>query len=214
MSNPSPQLTAHRREWVKLVGKRRLSAFELAMTDPDLISLKQEIIKLDLRIADLEERARKGESRGVWHHVGNFARAFQEEVQKEKPDVDKLRDLGQRLEACANQGEQEWETWDEVTKLIALRAKLSDTERKFEELRNYKVPATEVVRLLDDLHGAIEAIVEDRAIRYQIFNEVRLRCNGEANARAKTPVELPLAYLANPPADEGDADEQPEAVEV
>ena len=216
MSNPSPEQSKFRREWAKLVGKRRLDAFERALTDPDLVSLKQELVKIDLRIADLEERARKGESRGAWHHVKKFAEAFDAELNAPAgplPDLDKLRDLTARLAATADQGEQDWETWDEVIKLIELRRRVSDTERKFEELRNYKVPATEVLRLLDDLHAAVEAVITDRQIRYEIFNEVRLRANGET-ARAKVPITLPAAYLEKPPADEGDADYESPAVEA
>lgn len=215
MSNPSPELTKYRREWAKLVGKRRLSAFELALTDPDLVSLKQELVKIDLRIADLEERARKGESRGSWDHIKNFAKAFTDELNNTAnplPDLDKLRGFAEQLAQCAQQGEQDWQTWDEVIKLIEMRRRLSDTERKFEELRNYKVPATEVLRLLDDLHAAVEAIVADRQTRFEIFNEVRLRANGE-HTRAKVPITLPVAYLANPAPIEGDADVESETVE-
>ena len=180
------------------------------------MSLKQELVKIDLRITDLEERARKGESRGAWEHVKNFAKALDEELNASAnalPDLDKMRDPTARLAQCADQGEQEWETWDEVVKLIEMRRKLSDTERKFEELRNYKVPATEVLRLLDDLHAAVEAIVTDRQTRYAIFNEVRIRANGET-ARSKVPVNLPVAYLAHPAPDEGGADGEAEAVEA
>jgi hypothetical protein len=214
MSNPSPSELKFRREWAKLVGKRRLDAFERALTDPDLVSLKQELIKVDLRIADLEERAAEGESREGWEGVVSLAKLIDSElnINGALPDLDKLRDYAARLRGITEQGEQDWRTWDEVTKLIELRRKLSDTERKFEELRNYKVPATEVLRLLDDLHAAIEAVVSDRQTRFSIFHEVRLRANGESSARARVPVALPTAYLASASPD-AVADAESEAME-
>lgn len=204
MTNPSPTELRQQRAWVKAIGKRRLTAFEEALADPDLISLKQELVKIDLRIADLEERARKGESRGSWEHVANFAKAFGKALDEPLPDLGKLRDLTARLDACATQGEQDWATWDEVIKLIEVRRKLSATEQKYEEMRNYKMPYTEVIRLLDDLHGAIFAVVQDRLLRFQILDLVRKRCNGDApNAKPRIPFELPTAYmLATPPIDE------------
>lgn len=211
------QTERYRREWARLIGKRRLDAFERALCDPDLVSMKQELAKLDLRITELEERAQKGESRGAWSHVKNFAREIQTCLVGDDPktwEADKVKDLTARLEACANQGLDDFALWDEVKDLIERRRKISDTERKYEEFHKLLIPAAEIARMFDDLHAAIEAILPDRETQRALFHEVRVRLNADRrSAAAVIPLQLPSAFLEATATGPGAPDDGPDAVD-
>jgi hypothetical protein len=202
------------REWTKFVGKRRLTAFERALSDPELISLKQEIAKLDLRIADLEERAHKGESRGAWHHVKVFARELNKALTNDPVNVDKALELSAGLDQCAQQGLDDFKLWDEIERLIELRRKMVDTERKYEEFNKLLIPASALARLFDDLLYAIEAVIPERTTQRALLHEVRVRLDGEQRrATALVPIELPAAYVEAHPSTHETTDDQTDAVE-
>lgn len=210
------QIEKYRREWARLFARRRLDAFERALLDPELVSMKQELVKLDMRISDLEERAKKGESRGAWHHVKAFAKEILRTCGSETdlPDLDKMRDLATRLEACAHQGLDDFAVWDELKELIELRRKISDTERKYEELHKLLIPAAELGRMFDDLHAAIEQHVLDRVLQRAIFNEVRMRLNGDRKSGSLIPAQLPAAFVAADAPTHTDAGDDPVSVET
>lgn len=200
---PSTEVHEHaaryRREWAKFIGKRRLDAFERALADPELISMKQELVKIDLRIADLEERAKKGESRGAWTHVAAFARDITRLTDGEPKDwdADKLRERLYGLTQCAEQGLDDFKLWDEVKELIEIRRRISATERKYEEMHKLLIPVTQLALLFDDLFNAIEAVIPERSLQRALLHEVRVRLNAEhRNQGAITPVTLPAAYNA------------------
>jgi hypothetical protein len=192
------QTERYQRAWVAQIGKRRLTQFERALTDPELVSMKQELVKLDLRIADLEERAKKGESRGAWTHVAAFVKELTKLCAGEDAkdwDAQKIHERLYGLSECAEQGLDDFKLWDEVERLIELRRKISDTERKYEEFHKLLMPVTLLSRLFDDLHAAIEAVLPERSLQRALLQEVRVRLNGDRrNAAALVPIELPAAY--------------------
>lgn len=198
-----PRRGHYEREWVRAIGRRRLTAFERALSDPDLVSLRQELVKVDLRIAELHARARRGESKEGWRAVHAQALEIDAALADSEPDVDKAREHAARLLAAAQGSFADESLWDEVKALIELRRKLSDTERKYEELHKLLIPHTQMVRVFDELHGAIESTIEDRGLQLRLIHELRRRLDGEAR-RAEAPLSLPPAYAA------GDAPPDPE----
>ena len=202
-----PRKGHYERAWVKAIGRRRLTAFERAVSDPDLVSMRQELAKLDLRIADLEERAKRGESVGAWQRLRALATELELRAMEESPDREKVGDLAARIAALSREALDEVSLWDELKQLIELRRRISDTERKYEELHKLLIPHSQLVRMFDELHGAIEAVIEDRPTQLKLIYELRHRLNGEQRPSSgrTTPIALPAAYTdaPPPPADEG-----------
>jgi hypothetical protein len=200
---PSPQA---RRDWTTILGRRRLTQFERALMDPDLVSLRQELVKLDLRIAEIEERGRRGESDKAWNLVNKLANRINDTLAGEtlgEKQIERLRDYAQQLSTVAQEGVGDYAMWKEITDLMELRRKTADTERKYEELHKVLIPATQLTVLFDELYGAIEEVVPDRGMQLKLLMEVRGRLNGEVRARrAAIPIVLPEAYLATGTPDE------------
>lgn len=194
----TPQESKYERAWTRLIGKRLLSAFEKAILDPKLISLRQEIALIDLRITELKERQKKGETLARWQYVNNFAAELEKQATAlDGPELKaKMQELAHRLAAVARAGEADYDTWDHVKDLIERRRRLVSTERKYEEMEKLLVPVSQLVLLFNYLHEAILAVIPERSIQRQLLLEVRTRCNGDPHdKKALIPVELPSSYL-------------------
>lgn len=188
------------RAWVKFIGKRRLSQFERALTDPDLISLKQEIIKLDLRIAELEERFEDGE---VSRPTGDQMKSLIEDalVALDGDDLDAARTALTRAQAQLERAQERDHIWDQVLDVMERRRRFADTERKYEELMKVWIPATQLTRLFDDLHAAVEAALPSREDQLKVLYEVRSRLNGDRRGKTDLiPLKLPGSFLVAPAA--------------
>lgn len=200
---PSPADAKYRREWSKILGRRRLDAFERAIADPDLVSLKQELALIDLRADDVRRQAVVGASEQAWQEVKLMARTLTELLEQpdEKVELAKLREVVVGLAQTVERGLDEWRVWDELKDLIERRRRLADTERKYEEMKHLLVPVAELALLFDDLHAAIEAVIVLPELRRALLHELRVRINDDPDSRnALRSVRLPASYLVELPA--------------
>lgn len=211
--------TTFERAWVKQIGRRRLSDFQRALLDPQLVSMRQELAKIDGRIADLERRAQEGESLVGWSTVQGLV---QDLGLLEIGDLDedtrtaRRRELLEKLERATTAGVNDYRLWEEVKDLLELRRKIADTERKYEELHQLLIPYAQMVLLFDHLKQAIEYVLPDRAVQRALLHEVYVRCNGDArDVRQLTPLALPQSFAASAaaPGDDDAAEPEPLADE-
>lgn len=206
------QREKYERAWVKALARRPLTAFERALQDPQLVSLRQELALVDDRVAELHQRAATGEAPVRWRRAQEVAHRLArllDEVPIDRARVDHARD---ELLALADEAAAERAAWDETTTLIELRRRLADTERKYEEQQQLLVPVGQLLFLFDNLHHAIEAVIPDRALQVTLLRLVREKCNRDFAPRGQPPVTLalPEAYVAagaaaEPAAGEGGA---------
>lgn len=205
----------YERAWVKMIGRRYLTAFEKAVLDPKLVSMRQELALLDSRIAELKEREQRGESRGQWEkvlrltaHLGRIVEK-QADARDEPPDLTAIQNATGELFELARATVSDYEIWDEIKDLIERRRRIASSERKYEEMEQKLIPITHLVLMFDKLREAIDAVIPDRGMQLQLIQEVRVRCNGEPNdPKSRIPLVLPTSYLALHSADEvfaGDA---------
>jgi len=192
------------RAYARHVGTRELSHVEKALADPDLVSLRVELVKVDNRALELEER----------HKRSTLDLPTAEIIQAKISDVQtRLEALADRLkdtEALAgvngvlnsmaealDRVEADHVLWSELKQLIELRRRLSDTERKYEELHKYLIPASRLSLVFDRLLGAVQAVLPDPAIQRALLVELRRRMNQSTpgDPRERVPVELPASYL-------------------
>ena len=188
--------TTHRRAWTKVLTRRRLSEFERAILDPELTSLRQELVKVDLRIAELEERARKGETKDSWARTCAAVDRLREATDGAEPvpDLEKIRALVGELTTLCSGGLNDRELWSEIGPLMERRRRLTATELKREELMKVSIPMAKVVLFFDQLHGVIESVLTDRETQLRLLHALRLRFNEENDVRSAVPLRLPAAY--------------------
>ncbi len=200
MAPSAATIAKYERAWTRHVGRRKLAAFERGISDPELVSMRQELVKLDLRIDELEERAKQHESRGSWARVKQLTGDLDRELEKETPDLNRIKDTRRELVEVTTGRLGDYSLWDDITALIEQRRRISDTERKFEELHQLLIPAARLSLLFDDLHHAIETVIPDRGIQLQLLQELRVRLNGDPRApRQLLPASvLPTAYDVHP----------------
>jgi hypothetical protein len=198
---PSPK---DRRAWAQLLTKRRLAAFERALLDPELVSMRQELVKIDQRIAELEA----AQDAGMPDHQGwqDLEAGLNQAVfllKDDPPNAAGALAALERAQAVAAQGARDVATWEMIVLLLEQRRKIADTERKYEELYKLLIPAANLTLMFDDLHAAIEHVIQDRAIQLKLLGELRARLNGDPRARKDSiPIVLPEAYLGAGTADE------------
>ena len=146
----------YERAWVKTIGRRHLSAFERALLDPDLVSLRQELALLDTRVSDLHRRFKAGESHERWLRAEHLLRELTAELAGEELNRARVAQLRVSLAELTHAARDEHAVWAATFELIELRRKLADTERKYEEQKHLLIPVTELLLLFDNLHHAIE----------------------------------------------------------
>jgi len=191
-----------RRGWTRVLSKRRLTEFEEALLDPELTSLRQELVKIDLRIHELEERHKaSGETRDGWRRVGVVADKLKDSLMVDDDkdvDLEKLRTLVSELGERVNRGLDDYALWDDLTPLIDRRRRLTQTELEREKLLQVSIPMAQLIILFNDLQGAIESVLPTRELQLKLLQELRLRFNreGQNDPRAGKVLRLPAAFDA------------------
>lgn len=183
--------TTQRRSWTRFLGRRRLTELERALTDPELVSLRQELAVVDMRIAELRERTASGEGRRAWGRLRRRLEVLQIHIGEAK--WDRVQETATEMKRIIEDGATDYERWQEIESLLELRRKLADTERKYEELHQLAIPAAQLGRLFDDLLRAVETIIPDRGLQRRLLAEV-LRMSEADRAASHQSILLPAAF--------------------
>ena len=197
------ELSRYDREWMKSVGKRRLSAIERALSDPELVSLRCELVKIDMRIADLDERSKDGESRAGWRKLNALLLTLLDKINTaaipDEASEKAIRDTQREMASIVSGALDEFSHWEELKDLIERRRRLAATEQNWEKLQKVLIPASRLTLFFDNFHEAIYAVINDEHVRLQLLNELRVRLNGDSRKyKQAVPIELPPAYVPTP----------------
>lgn len=180
----------HERAWRAHIGRRHLTALERALSDPKLTSLRQEIARIDLRLAELEQRKAEGECRGAWRRTGSIALQLTKEHARPEPDNELITTLLTELTELTVAGANDYQTWAHIEAAIEQRRRLVDTERKYEELNQYLVPVTRLNLIFAELYATVAATLVDAELRRTFVNELRTRLDGTILGVDRRPVAL------------------------
>lgn len=183
-----------KRGWTPFIGARRLEEFELALLDPELISLRHELARIDARLTDLDERRQLGEPYDRWlefkTHLKKLQPMLDDPILKDdfKASIRAMCDI-------AEEGISDQQHWDKsVAPLIRLRRQVAETERMYEDSRKYFVPIGALAQMFDALHAAIEFVVPERATQLALLYEVRHRLEGYRTKPNKEVLQLPTEF--------------------
>ncbi len=128
--------------------------FKLALDDPELTSLRDEIALCDVRVGSLIERIKEGTSGRLWSKIREHARkALIAGASKGKAAelMQHVAELGRLVEdGCAEQS-----LWDDLFRVVARRKSLCDSERRRQVEQHFLISVARVQILIDALIGAV-----------------------------------------------------------
>jgi len=144
------------------------AAYEAAMADPNLGSLREQIALCEARIEELLERL-TGESKS--HHWQLAGRLIGECQNGTAPNRAKAL---ARLQAVIEAGARDEGTWAQLGEQMELRRKLTDTEGKNLERLHQTLTAEQAMALMSRLVVVIKRHVTDRGALAEISREMRV----------------------------------------
>lgn len=133
-----------------------LKRYQNALGDRDLLVLRDEIAVSEVRIQELLQRVRTGESGQAWRD----ARDALQDLKGAGGDPDKVRDALLALEKAVGRGSGDYLAWAEVREVTEQRRRLAESERRrLVELQNV-LTAEQAGVLVMALHQAVLDILD------------------------------------------------------
>lgn len=155
----------------KALPRDMLEKYTEARTDPELLSLRDELALTDTRLAHLLENLDTGVQAQAWREMHALWRQFLRAQQAKDTGTMRLvlNRLGERIEASA----QEENTWREINECVERRRKLVETEQRrlvnMSQVLTYERAAV----LFGYITGVIQRHVTDRDTLAAISAEFR-----------------------------------------
>lgn len=153
---------------VKHLPNRLLDKFEEFLTDPEYVSMREEVALVDTRIAERLEMLSSSDTEAAWVKVRQVAIILDgDNISAE--DIVKCRaSLARAFEAVADN-----EVWTEVLELIERRRRLADTERRRIVDAQQMLTIQEANVLVATLMNIVMKHVKDPEIRRAIADEMK-----------------------------------------
>lgn len=145
-----------------------------ALLDPDLTSLAQEIALVIARIQELKAQLARGESESAWEAVASeFTNTSYDLATLNLPPDHPVVTGFARMHALLERHAAEQRVWADIQGLLELQRRLSDTERKREEMLQGNLSAKEAFRVFTELAEAMRRIVRNEAERLALATYMR-----------------------------------------
>lgn len=151
----SPTLKTGR--YSKHLPARLMGRYEEAVSDSELLALREDIALLDARLADLLSRVDSGEARVLWQAVEDAWKAY-----RRKRGGPQERDAFVALDQAISDGVNDYEAWGEIHAVIEQRRKLTESERKRLIEMRQMVTAEQAMLFVSALQDSIRRHVTDR----------------------------------------------------
>lgn len=133
---------------------------ENAWRDPELASLRDDIVATDARINDLVSRVDSGESGRIWRDLKN---AFGEYRKAHRlGDEEKASYWWYEIDDLITNGVQDYDAWDEVVRMQEHKAKLVAQETKRLVQNGSMISAENALAIFGRLMNEIKMNVTDR----------------------------------------------------
>jgi hypothetical protein len=156
----------------KFLPSRMAADFNVAMGDPELVSLRKEIATVDARIIDVLKRVDTGEAGVIWQAAqAAMARFDREWVKKDGAGMEAaLADMRRLM----TQGASDWAAWRVVVgELIESKRRLVDTEQRRLTLANESLTADRAMMLLAVVVQILQKHITDRQVLGAIAADIQ-----------------------------------------
>lgn len=153
----SPVGIAHPRyvhgRYSRVMPQRLQERYELAASDPQLLSVTEEIRVIDARIGDLLQRVDGGEAGEHWQGLRRTLDYLAPAIAAK--DANRVAGLLSELDQIATAGNADYSAWQEVFDAIEARRRLVETERRRMAELDQNIPAERAFMMI----GAILEII-------------------------------------------------------
>lgn len=151
--------TKHLR-YSKHLPKRLVQRYEEAVSDDELLALRDDIALLDSRVADLLSRVDKGEAGKLWTEAKS---AFSDlKAAMKSADSGALLKAVDSLDGTLGRGLSDYAAWNEIHSLLDQRRRLVESERKRLVEMQQMVTSEQAVMLVSVLLDSVRRNVTDR----------------------------------------------------
>lgn len=149
-----PQTTSGRHS--KYLPARMLSRYQEALSDSDLLALRDEISLIDVRLTDVLSRVDTGESGRIWSALQKAWKDFR----RAKPADKMAAELA--VSDLISEGVSDADAWAEVREIIDQRARLVANERQRLVQLQQMVTVEQAMTLLAAVADTVRRHVVDR----------------------------------------------------
>jgi len=159
----------------KYIPTRLTERYELAVTDPELLNLSEEIALVDSRLADVLARVDSGESTQIWDDLQDERRTFL--VAQRRQDQQGMADALAEILNLIARGHADWAAWMDVVNLVERRRRLVESEQKRRIAMSLLVKVEDTVEVMrqiaDAVQGAVLEHVTDGDVRRRVLTDVQ-----------------------------------------
>lgn len=145
---------------------RLANSYQEAISDPELLSVREDVALLDSRLQDVLSSASNGEAGELWKSLKEALR----EHDRAKPD-ERAEAFG-KIRWLINEGYQEWQSWMEIRHILQERKQLVEREEKRLVAMQQMITAERAMLLVAAIEDIVIKHVEDSDARNRIATAI------------------------------------------
>lgn len=131
------------------------------MTDPELLSVRSELALIDSHLHDLLDQLTTGESRERMLIINETVHKMDNILSSPKPSLSSLKALVRQARGLLNLSFGEDSVWAKINDTIGSRIRLTDSERKLDEMKQASVASDRLQVLMMQLLASVRQHVVD-----------------------------------------------------
>jgi hypothetical protein len=162
--------TRHGR-YSKYLPARLAEQYEQSKSDPELLTLREDIALLDARLSDVMASASNQESGELWQSLKQAKKDYRGASGKDM--LEKQAEALSHIFWLIDEGYQEWQSWKDIRFMLQERKQLVESERKRIVDMQQMISAERAMLLLSSVTDIIKTHIHDRDTLSAIAHEFR-----------------------------------------
>lgn len=155
----------------KFLPTRLAAQYKEALIDPDLVTLRDELALVDVRLNELLTRVDTGESGAAWAQLVKTVRELNVAVRAGK--ASEMAEALNELDAAVARGASDRGAWNDVMRIVEQRRKLAESERRRLVDLQQMITAEQLMTYTGALLALVKENVTDKTILSNIGAGVR-----------------------------------------
>jgi hypothetical protein len=144
-----------RSQFTKHLPEHLRAAFDASASDPDLLSVRNEIALADSRLHDLLDKLTSGESAARMLSLRGLVKAMGNELRKADPNPAALAMAVERMGAVLDAAFGDDSVWAQIQAIMGTRMQLTETERRVADSKKANVDADSLRLLLQMILSSV-----------------------------------------------------------